>query len=924
MKIKNVVTFLFVVFFVFFNLIGNNSRESSFILHKKIADSSMFKNLKWENVGPYFQGGRIVDIEAYGNDDFRFLIASASGGLWLTENNGTTWKSIFDKESSISIGDIAISQTDKNLIWVGTGEANSSRSSYAGTGIFKSVDSGKTWTNMGLTDSQHISRIVIDPKNNNVVFAAVIGHLYTPNEERGVFKTTDGGKTWNKILYINKTTGVIDLVMDPKNPDILYASSWEKTRKAWNLVESGIGSCIYKTINGGKDWKKMVNGLPIGKYTGRIGLALSKINKNVLYALIDNQKPRPIKKEDKKKGGSGITVDLLMKMNSENFLKIENSKLEKFLIENKAPESISVEMVKGMVKSGNLNPQMIAKMLSDANSRLLNSNVIGAEVYKSQNGGESWVKTHQKPLPKWMYSTYGYYFGQIRVSPDNDNILYIMGVPLLKSTDGGKTFKDISTQGGIYGENGVHADMHAMWIDKKNPKRILLGNDGGLNITYDGGKSWVKIDNLPIAQCYTVDYDMADPFNIYSGLQDNGVVKGPSNFRFGDRVNIWKRVLGGDGAYVSPEPKNPEIVYAEFQFGNIFRVDLKNKKVKKIQPVSKNKRSPFRFNWLSPFKISNFNPYIMYMGANKVLKSVNRGKDWVELSPDLTDKKHINGDVPYATIVSLDDSPLSPEIIYAGTDDGNIWITKNSGANWEKISNGIPKKWVSKIAASAFKKGRVFITLTGYRDDDFKSYIYKSENFGKDWISIKSNLPDEPANVIREDSVNENILYLGTDLTAYVSLNGGTSWESLRANLPTIPVYDIKVHPRDKKLIIATHGRGIFLLPLNQIQVLNNKMLKKELFLFESEKIFKLKTKQRYSVNKILNLNIFSNSSGKVLFKLKNKKGKTVKKTIFKNINRGLNYLKLVFNLKKEKIKKGKYRFMLYKGKIKVSGTVDI
>jgi len=924
MKIKIFIILLSVFVFFSFNMSGNDLIKPSFIHHKKMAKESIFKNLSWKNVGPFFQGGRIVDIEGYNNSPYKFLIATASGGLWITENNATTWRSIFDNESSITIGDIAISQTDEKLIWVGTGEANSSRSSYAGTGIYKSINAGKTWENMGLNDSHHISRIIIDPLNNETVYVAVLGHLYTPNKERGIFKTTDGGKTWENILFVNDETGFIDMVMDPKDHKVIYTSSWEKSRRAWNMVESGKESSIYKTIDSGKTWGKKMNGFPTGKYTGRIGLSISQKNHNTLYAILDNQSLRPVKNEGKMKGKSGITVEALMKMNKEEFLKIGDSKLEQFLKENKAPDSITVEMVKGMVKAGNLNPQMIAKMLTDANSRLLNSNVLGAEVYKSVDGADSWEKTHKKPLSKWIYSTYGYYFGQIRISPENDNIIYIMGVPLMKSTDGGKTFKDISTQGGTYGENGVHADMHAMWIDKNDPRRIFLGNDGGLNISYDAGKTWIKIKNLPLAQSYTVDYDMLQPFNIYTGLQDNGVLKGPSDFRFGDRVNIWKRILGGDGAFVSPQPDNPDTVYAEFQFGNIYRIDVKKGEMKKIQPVSKNKKSPYRFNWLSPFTISHFNPYIIYMGTNKIVKSVDRGKNWIEISPDLTNKKHIDGDVPYATIVSIDESPITPKIIYAGTDDGNIWVTKNSGSDWEKINKGVPEKWVTRIVASKYKKERVFVAMTGYRDDDFKTYIYISDDFGKNWTSIKSNLPNESVNVIREDPVNKNILYLGTDISVYISLNRGESWESLRANLPSVPVYDLKVHPRDKKLIIATHGRGIYILPLKTIQKLNKEIRNSNLYIFNRKKTFVMKSEGFYSKKKFLELELYSNSSGEISFKLFNKAGRIMKNKILKNITKGLNTIKIGFNKKKNKLKSGLYRFIVKKGKTKISCSMKI
>ncbi len=759
--LKKTILVLFILSLISLLSFSNSvDRELEFAKHLKMKEKSIYKDIKWKGIGPYFMGGRITDIAAYENKPYTFLLATASGGLWKTKNNGTTWKSIFDNYSSITLGDIAVSQTNENLLWAGTGEENSSRSSYAGTGVFKSIDGGKSWKNMGLRDSHHIAEIIIDPKDNNIVYVASLGHLYTTNEQRGVFKTEDGGKTWKKVLYVSNKTGIVNLVMDPQDSKILYAASWDKGRKAWNMTESGIESSIYKTIDGGKTWNKIVNGFPQDKFTGRIGLSISRSNPKTIYAFLDNQTPREQKAKDGKK--------------------------------------------------------------KDANYRLLNSKVRGAEVYRSNNKGKNWFKTHKNMLSKGIVSTYGYYFGQIYVSPENEDIIYILGVPLKKSIDGGKTFNTSPKAGGSYGGRrlfDVHPDHHALWIDPKNPQRILLGNDGGLNISYDGGDTFTKINNIPLAQSYSVNYDMQKPYRVYTGLQDNGINMGSSNFKYGSR-KMWRMILGGDGAFVDPDLTDKNIVYAEFQFGNIFRVDLKNSKnTKWIAPKPVNpKKESYRFNWLSPFKISKHNPLTLYMGGNKMLKSLNRGDKWFEISADLTNKKNIDGDVPYATITAIDESALSPKLLYAGTDDGNVWVTKNSGFNWEKINENLPNKWVTRIVASKFKESRVFLTMTGYRDDDFKTYIYISNDYGKNWQSIKSNLPEESVNVIREDVDNENILYLGTELSIYISKNLGKNWSSLRGNLPINAVYDIKIHPREKDLIIGMHGRGVFITNLNDKQ----------------------------------------------------------------------------------------------------------
>jgi photosystem II stability/assembly factor-like uncharacterized protein len=902
-------------------------REKGFETHLKMSENSVFKNTKWKGIGPYFMGGRITDIAAYDNNDYTFLLATASGGLWKTKNNGTTWESIFDNYSSITLGDIAVSQTDEKLIWAGTGEENSSRSSYAGTGVFKSIDSGKTWKNMGLKDSHHIAEIIIDPRDNNTVYVAVIGHLYTKNEERGVFKTTDGGKNWNKILFISNRTGVVDLVMDPNDNKMLYAASWDRQRKAWNMTESGTESSIYKTSDGGKTWNKVVNGFPQDKYTGRIGLSISRSNPKVIYAFLDNQMPRPKKKKKKMKGKSGITAELLMKMKKEDFLKLSDKRISSFLKEVDAPKEFTAEMVKKMIESDQISLKFIASSVSkmkDANYKLLNSTVHGAEVYRSNDKGKTWLKTHKGMLAKGIVSTYGYYFGQIYVSPKSENVVYILGVPLKKSIDGAKTFKTIPDSGGSYGTGlfDVHPDHHAMWIDPKNPNRILLGNDGGLNISYDGGDNFTKINNIPLAQSYSVNYDMQVPYRVYTGLQDNGVNLGPSNFTFGNRTNNWRMILGGDGAFVEPDLNNPDTVYAEFQFGNIFRVDLKGKNTKRIVPESKDPQKPYRFNWLSPFKISKHNPYTLYMGGNKMLKSINRGDKWFEISSDLTDKKHTDGDVPYATITAIDESSLSPQILYAGTDDGNVWVTRNSGADWTKINSTLPKKWVTRIIASKFKESRVFVTMTGYRDDDFKTYVFMSNDYGKKWVSIKSNLPEESVNVIREDINNENILYLGTELTVYITLDLGKNWFSLRGDLPTNAVYDLRIHPREQDLIIGMHGRGVYITNVKNIRKLTGTILSKDLHVFKTDPYEISKNKNYFKINR--KFEFYLKNQGAVEMKVFKGKGK---KPIWKKkqkFDAGINYFEWNMKIKKNKIKQGNYIIVMKYGKKTEKSVLEV
>jgi len=815
-------------------------RLNSWELHQKLARESWFRNFVWQNLGPYFMGGRICEIKGYASDPRRILVAAASGGLWLTENSGTTWTPLFDHQSWVGFGSVAIYEKDKNLLWAGTGEENSSRSSYAGTGVFKSTDGGKTWQHMGLSDTHHIADIIIHPENPDVVYVAAIGHLYTENEERGVFKTSDGGKTWQKVLYISPKTGVISLVMDPANPEVLYAASWERIRKAWNMTESGKESAIYKTLDGGRTWKKIVNGFPQNEFVGRIGLAVCPSNPKVIYAFLDNQEPRtqPRPREETK---DALTIENLKKMTVQNFLKLEDGRLEALLRQNRAPQIFTARSVKDAVQQKKLTiPELVDILQGGANAALFTTQVKGAELYRSDDGGETWKRTHEGYLSNSIVNTYGYYFGEMFVSPENENVVYLLGVPLMKSTDGGKTFREIPEAGGSYGYGyaDVHPDHHALWINPGDPREVWIGNDGGLNVSYDAGRTFQGIANLPLAQCYTVSFDLETPYNIYVGLQDNGVNVGPRDFVFGRRDKDWKMILGGDGAFVEPSLREKGIVYAEYQFGSLFRLNLNNpRETKSIRPQIKTVQAPYRFNWLTPFLISKHNPFTLLLGANKVLKSVDRGDNWLEISPDLTDRRNIDGDVPFATITALAESPFTPEVIYAGTDDGNVWVTRNGGCSWQKITSGLPKKWVTRIEASRFQPGRVYLTMIGYREDDFSTYVFASEDYGQSWVSLKNNLPEEGCNVIREDTVRENILYLGTDLTAYVSLDRGKTWHSLRANLPTLPVYDMKIHPRERELLIGTHSRGVFVLPLKMIQELTTEVLGRTLYVLEPDEV---------------------------------------------------------------------------------------
>jgi photosystem II stability/assembly factor-like uncharacterized protein len=902
-------------------------RFQSFSRHTAMQAESPFRALEWRSVGPYFMGGRICDIAGWASDPHRILVAAASGGLWLTENRGTTWTPLFENQPAVGFGDIAVSEKDNNLIWAGTGEENSSRSSYAGTGVYKSTDGGKSWTHMGLADTQHIGEVLIHPENTDIVYVAAIGRLYTENEERGVFKTTDGGKTWEKILYVSPRTGVIDLAMHPKNPEILLAAAWERDRKAWHFTGSGEESAIFKTTDGGKTWRKVVEGFPQGEHVGRIGLRFGRSNPDVVYAFHDNQAPRPAARRPGEGRAADLTAESLKTMEVEAFLKIEDARLESLLRSSGAPRVFTAKAVKEAVRNGEITlPDLADILIGGANAALFAAQVKGAEVYRSDDGGESWKRTHEEDLPAGIVHTYGYYFGKMAVDPKDENTIYILGVPAMKSTDGGRTFKEIPDVGGSYGTGlfDVHPDHHALWIDPNDPDVLWLGNDGGLNVSYDAGRTFQKINNIPLAQCYTVAFDMQTPYNIYTGLQDNGVNRGPGDFVFGRRDKQWRMILGGDGAFVQPDLQDPDTVYAAFQFGSIFRLNLAEEgRGRSIRPDLKTVQPPYRFNWLTPFMISRHNPYTLILGANKILKSVDRGDNWIEISPDLTDRKNIDGNVPFATITALDESPLTPEVIYAGTDDGNVWVTKNMGKSWDSIIEGLPKKWVTRIEASRFAPERVYLSMIGYREDDFRTYVFSSEDYGATWTSIKGNLPEEGVNVIREDLENENVLYLGTDLTAYVSLDRGRTWHSLRCNLPVQAVYDMRIHPREKDLIIGTHGRGVFVMSVEKIQKLTSEVLKKEAHLYPIQETRIVP--QYFGAPGGARIEFWASAAGPATIMVKDQAGALVKSLNIQAV-KGMNILEwdLIPEGSKAPVKPGEYAVELRVGKTVERGALKV
>ena len=727
------------------------------------------KFFHFREIGPTRQGGRVVAFAVSRLDPYTFYVGAGPGGVWKTVNNGHSFFPVFDHENISSVGDIAVAPSDPNIVWIGTGEANLRNSTYFGNGMHKSADGGKTWSHMGLTESHHIGRVLIHPDNPDIVYMAAQGHLYSENPERGICKTTDGGKTWIKSLEVvidGRYIGATDLVMDPNDPDILYASSYDRRRWAWSFRTSGPGSGIHKTVNGGKTWIKLTKGLPEGML-GKIGMAIYPKNPKILYATIDNANIPGMPYEERYK-----------------------------------------ELFEGKPSS---------------------KSTIGHGTYRSDDSGESWRLV--SPEGKSIGNRSNYY-GQIIIDPNDADHVFVLSSRADESRDGGKTWKRAFRYGG---------DNHVLWIDPHDSRHMLMGYDYGMAITYDSGKNWYHPDELPMAQLYAIGVDMDYPYNVYGGMQDFGSWKGPSakKGRFPIRFEDWEHVQGGDGFYNQVDPTNSRWLYSESQFGGLSRIDQKTGKKRHIQLE---RESGIRFNWNAPFLLSPHNPEVIYHGANKVLRSPNRGESWEKISPDLTtnDPRRIEGvgAVKYCTITTLDESPVLKGVIWAGTDDGNVHLTRDEGKTWTKLNDRIPDNpgyWVSRVVASHFDAGTAYLTYTGFHQDDFGPFVYKTTDFGDTWVSIAGNLPEESVNVIREDHKNSRLLFIGTDKAVYVSIDGGKNWNKMKNNMPTIPVHDLVIHPRENDLVVGTHGRGFFITDISPLQELTPEILSKEIYMFAVE-----------------------------------------------------------------------------------------
>jgi photosystem II stability/assembly factor-like uncharacterized protein len=797
----------------------NEQRIKSFENSRK--SSHPINSIEFRNVGPTVMSGRVVALSVNPINPNEFYVAFASGGLFHTINNGQSMESVFEKEATITIGALAVDWKN-NKVWIGTGEVNSSRSSYAGLGIYTSNDSCKTWQHAGLTEAQHIGSIVLSPTDSNTIYVASLGALYTKGGMPGIYKTVDGGKNW-KILPIKNTAGAVQLIMDNKNEKILYACMWDRQRSAWQFDGSGNQSAIYKSIDAGNTWDCITNsssGFPNNNGVGRIGMAVSPSNSKILYALLDNQN----RQESNKSKKSSLKALTIKDMSDAEFLNLPDKQLNDYLKENDYDKSYNATNIKQSIRDKKFNVSDVANwVLSDGGAALFQTPIIGAELYKSTDGGTTWKKTHSKNI-EGLYFTYGYYFGNVMVSPMNSDEVYICGYTLLKSKDGGETFKEIA------GDN-VHADHHALWINPLQPKHLINGNDGGINITYDDGKNWFKANNPAVGQCYAIAVDNAEPYNVYCGLQDNGTWMGPSDYKSN---NSWhqtgryqyKELGGGDGMQIQIDTRDNTTAYTGYQFGYYQRNNTKlDDEAFSIHPTFKIGETALRYNWQTPILLSKHNQDILYMGSNKFHRSLNKGANIKTMQQDLAPTA-LKGNVPYGTISSIAESPLQFGYLFCGTDNGLVYSSTDVGVNFKELSlpkNIAEKKlWVSRIVASSFQVDKLYIALNGYRQDDFSPYLLVSKDAGKTFLNITNGLPNEPINVIKEDPKHGNILYVGTDNGLYISYDTGANWIPWQSNLPRVAIHDIAIQEKANEIVLGTHGRSIYIGSLNQVSLVDS------------------------------------------------------------------------------------------------------
>ena len=752
----------------------------------------MLEQLRWRQIGPTNMGGRVTDVEGVPSPSKTFYVAGAASGIWKTTNNGTTFRQMWTDERVISMGDLAIAPSNPDVVWAGTGEEDSRNSISPGGGIFKSTDGGETWEAKGLAETQVIARIVIHPRDPDIVYVAALGHIWGPNAERGLYRTRDGGDSWDLVKFVSDRAGFVDVVMDPRDPNTLFAASWERERGPYYLQSGGPGSALWKTEDGGDTWVEVEgNGFPTGE-KGRIGLAIAQSSPRTMYAIVEAR--------------------------------------------------------------------------ADGASEGFGANGL----YRSTDAGETWERMND-------VNTRPFYYSQVRVDTRDPDRIYFSSTPVQFSDDGGRTYGTTT--------NDIHVDHHAMWIDPNDPDRIIVGNDGGVAISFDRGGNWSYLNHVTMGQFYDISLNMEVPYRVCGGLQDNGTWCGPSRLPGGEITRYhWATISGGDGFVSAQDREDPNIVWSESQGGNIGRSNLAtgertsldkpdwveawtakqdtivmlmdegadedDDRIERLrtEATRDSAASVMRYNWNTPFLQSSHERSWFYTAGNRVLKSTDWGDDLQIISPDLSHADpekikvstettggitpDVTGAETYATVVALDESPLVRGKLFAGTDDGRVWMTENDGGDWVELTDriqGAPEgHYVSRVKASSHDASRLYVTFDGHRSDDLDPYVFVSDDNGRSFRWITANLPTgsvDFVHVIEEDPFNPNLLFVGTDVGAYVSTNRGGSWHRFMTGMPAVPVHDLEVHPRDKELVAGTHGRSIWIVDIAPLQALTDRIV---------------------------------------------------------------------------------------------------
>jgi photosystem II stability/assembly factor-like uncharacterized protein len=795
------------------------ARPAPLLAQDAALDEAFLEGFRWRSIGPANMSGRITDIEGVPGTSV-FYVAAATAGVWKTTNNGTTFRPLFTDERIAAMGDIAVAPSDPDIVWVGTGEEDSRNSISPGGGVYKSTDGGLTWDLVGLEETQAIGRIVIHPTNPDLVYVAALGHIWGANEERGLYRTQDGGETWDRIHHISDKAGFVDLVMHPNDPNTLFASSWERVRGPWFLNSGGPGSALWRTTDAGDTWTEVAGGGFPETLKGRIGVAIAPSSPDVMYAIVEAEEPE--------------------------------------CLEDAGAQDSDVESCQDLHGSG---------------------------LYRSEDGSRTWT---------WMNgeNTRPFYYSQVRVDPSDPDHVVWSSTPVRFSKDGGKTVGQTTL--------GIHVDHHALWWDPTNPDHYIVGNDGGIAITWDKGGNYDFPNAIALGQFYAVSYNMDMPYRVCGGLQDNGTWCGPSRRRQGDIDNhMWATVSGGDGFYAPQDPEDPNLMYAESQGGRVSRINTATGARRSLERPSWSEQvkplrdalvlledeagdSPsaeqqarmdelktkisadsaaysLRYNWSTPMVLSPHDRNVLYIGASKVLKSVKRGDDLMIISPDLTyaDPEKIaistggtgttggitrdaTGAETHATITALAESYLRAGWLFAGTDDGRVWMTRDDGASWTELTgrfDGVPEgTWVSRIEPSHHDASTFYVSFDGHRSDDFTPYVYVTTDGGETFRSIAAGLPTgkpDYVHVIREDPHNPNLLFIGTDVGVYMSLDRGVSWGRFMNGLPTVPVHDLKIHPRERELIAGTHGRSVWIVDIAPLEQIAGGALTEDIVLFD-------------------------------------------------------------------------------------------